>query len=241
MTPSIRTGSAVSPLTDRRSQASAVAAAVALHAVLVFHLLRDPPAARPPMPPKPILVSLVEPPRPKPPEPVIQPPKPRPVVKPAVRPSQPQPPVPVPAPLAAPQPGLPETPVLASAAPTTPAPREAPVVSPAPAPVVVAPPAPPPVVPLAEPRFDAAYLNNPAPAYPSVSRRLGEQGKVLLRVHVDEQGVPLSVVVRTSSGHERLDNVALETVRRWKFVPARRGSEAVSAWVLVPIVFNLRS
>jgi protein TonB len=70
---------------------------------------------------------------------------------------------------------------------------------------------------------------------------LGEQGKVLLRVHVDEQGMPTSVVVRTSSGFERLDNVALETVRRWKFVPAKRGNDPVSAFVIVPIVFNLRS
>ena len=34
------------------------------------------------------------------------------------------------------------------------------------------------------PNFNAAYLHNPAPHYPSVSKRLGEQGRVLLRVQV---------------------------------------------------------
>jgi protein TonB len=52
--------------------------------------------------------------------------------------------------------------------------------------------------------------------------------------------MPARVELRSSSGHDRLDAVALETVRRWKFVPARRGDQAVSAWVLVPISFSLR-
>lgn len=95
--------------------------------------------------------------------------------------------------------------------------------------------------PVAPPRFNAVYLNNPAPQYPAVSRRLREEGRVTLRVFVDVQGLPARIELRTSSGYERLDHIALETVRQWKFVPARRGDEAVSAWVLVPISFSLRS
>lgn len=91
------------------------------------------------------------------------------------------------------------------------------------------------------PRFDADYLNNPAPAYPALSRRLGEQGRVMLRVFVDSKGLPERIELRTSSGFDRLDRTALDTVKRWKFVPARRGDEAVSEWVLVPISFSLRS
>jgi protein TonB len=91
------------------------------------------------------------------------------------------------------------------------------------------------------PQFNADYLNNPAPQYPALSRRLGEEGRVVLRVLVDERGLPARVELRSSSGHERLDAVALNTVRRWKFAPARRGDQAVSAWVLVPISFSLRS
>lgn len=89
-------------------------------------------------------------------------------------------------------------------------------------------------------RFDAGYLQNPAPVYPAMSRRLGEEGRVMLRVFVESSGSPSKLEIRTSSGSSRLDQSALEAVRRWKFVPARRGDEAVAAWVVVPIVFNLR-
>lgn len=95
-------------------------------------------------------------------------------------------------------------------------------------------------VPIVLPRFNADYLSNPAPVYPAASRSIGEQGRVLLRVLVSPSGEPEEVVVGTGSGFERLDLAALEAVRRWKFVPARRGVEAVTAWVIVPIQFTLR-
>ena len=109
--------------------------------------------------------------------------------------------------------------------------------------VVAAPVAPPALAPapVVAPRFDADYLNNPAPAYPLLSRRMGEEGKVMLRVHVDERGLPDDVQLKSSSGFPRLDATALDTVRHWKFVPARRGDSPVAAWVLVPISFSLRS
>ncbi|MFZ2266729.1 MAG: TonB family protein [Azonexus sp.] len=90
------------------------------------------------------------------------------------------------------------------------------------------------------PRYDAAYLNNPAPDYPALSRRLGEEGKVVLRVFVAESGRPAQIDIRTSSGSPRLDQAAQAAVGRWQFVAARRGEEAVAAWVLVPLIFNLR-
>lgn len=109
-------------------------------------------------------------------------------------------------------------------------------------PVAKAPPAPAPVSasPLAtEPRFDADYLDNPAPVYPAMSRRLEESGKVVLRVYVESSGRPSQIQVKASSGSPRLDQAAQDAVWRWKFVPARRGDEAIGAWVLVPIEFNL--
>jgi len=99
-------------------------------------------------------------------------------------------------------------------------------------------PAPPPVAP---PRFDADYLDNPAPAYPSLSRRLREEGTVRLRVYVERDGAPGQLEVQQSSGYPRLDAAALTTVKRWRFVPARRGEAAVAGWVIVPISFQLRS
>jgi protein TonB len=97
----------------------------------------------------------------------------------------------------------------------------------------------PPAEPLVQPRFDANYLKNPAPNYPPLSRRMGEEGKVILRVLVSAQGSADSVEVKTSSGSQRLDDAAVNTVKLWKFIPAKRGETAVQSAVLVPIIFKL--
>jgi protein TonB len=173
------------------------------------------------------------------PPPVAKPqPAPR-VAKPA------PPPKPKPAPLvatqaaeplpAAPQPVI-EPPKAVEVA--RPEPVKVPEAAVAPAPVALAAPAPAPA-PIVPPRFDAAYLENPAPAYPALARRMHEQGKVLLRVFVTERGGAERVELRASSGSARLDQAALETVRHWRFVPARQGADPVSAWVVVPISFSL--
>jgi protein TonB len=90
-------------------------------------------------------------------------------------------------------------------------------------------------------RFDADYLDNPKPVYPLVARRLGEQGKVLLRVHVSAAGLAEKVELKAGSGYARLDQAATDAVSRWRFVPARRGDQAIAAWVQVPITFQLES
>lgn len=90
-------------------------------------------------------------------------------------------------------------------------------------------------------RFDADYLDNPKPIYPLVARRLGEQGKVLLRVHVSAAGLAEKVELKAGSGYARLDQAATDAVSRWRFVPARRGDQAIAAWVQVPITFQLES
>ncbi|ACO73493.1 TonB family protein [Laribacter hongkongensis HLHK9] len=93
----------------------------------------------------------------------------------------------------------------------------------------------------APPSFTADYLANPAPAYPPLSQELGESGQVRLRVAVDASGAPSQVEIAESSGFTRLDRAALSAVKRWRFVPARRGSEAVAGRVIVPIHFNLKT
>jgi protein TonB len=110
------------------------------------------------------------------------------------------------------------------------------------APIAVLAPTPPPVVhePEIAPVFSAEYLNNPTPVYPPISRRMGEQGLVLLRVFVTAHGDPNAVELKTGSGFARLDRAAQEAVKQWKFVPAKRGEQAVDAWVLVPIRFSLK-
>ncbi|MCC7313005.1 MAG: TonB family protein [Sulfuritalea sp.] len=77
--------------------------------------------------------------------------------------------------------------------------------------------------PIVPPRFDADYLRNPAPEYPAVSRRMGEEGRVVLRVRVSVQGSPLAVELKQSCGFIRLDEAARAAVEKWRFVPARQG------------------
>jgi TonB family protein len=90
-----------------------------------------------------------------------------------------------------------------------------------------------------EPVFDAAYLNNPAPYYPSAAKKRGVQGKVLLSVVVKTDGTPLSVDVSRSSGSSTLDVAALEAVRQWRFVPAKKSGQPVQAEVVVPVEFKI--
>lgn len=139
----------------------------------------------------------------------------------------------------------PAMPLLAAQAPAeAPASFTVPPQPPAPAhapPINVAPSLSPPPVAITAARFDADYLDNPKPVYPNASRRLGEQGKVLLRVYVSAQGLAEKVELKLGSGFARLDQAAQDAVARWRFVPARRGEEAIAAWVQVPITFQLDS
>lgn len=90
------------------------------------------------------------------------------------------------------------------------------------------------------PRHDADYLLNPKPEYPRASRSLGEEGKVWLRVQVSEDGRPLQTLVDTSSGYQRLDRAARDTVASsWRFDPARQGGKPVVGWVRFAIHFEL--
>jgi protein TonB len=94
--------------------------------------------------------------------------------------------------------------------------------------------------PAEPPRYDMAYLNNPQPEYPPLSKRLREQGRVLLRVLVNASGLVEEIEVKSGSGYVRLDDAALVAVRRWKFAPARANGQAVAGWAVVPIAFNLQ-
>jgi len=78
------------------------------------------------------------------------------------------------------------------------------------------------------------------PRYPEESRRRGEEGEVRLRVLVALTGRVSKVAVVESSGCERLDEAARSAAGGWRFLPARRGEEAIAAWVEIPVVFELR-
>lgn len=92
-----------------------------------------------------------------------------------------------------------------------------------------------------EAEYGADYLENPNPVYPKISVRLGEEGRVLLRVLVSKEGLALQVDLKTSSGFERLDRAAQTAVKKWRFIPAKKGDETVEGWVNIPINFQLSS
>ena len=97
------------------------------------------------------------------------------------------------------------------------------------------------VVAVAPARINAAYLHNPLPRYPAAARRAGEQGTVMLRVLVTRDGTAARVEIDKSSGSPHLDAAARETVRAWRFKPARRGTEAIESWMVVPVMFRLEA
>lgn len=79
----------------------------------------------------------------------------------------------------------------------------------------------------------------PKPKYPDTARRDGKEGRVLLRVLVNDEGRSASVEVNRSSGIEALDQAAVEAIKHWRFVPARAGEKPVDSWVRIPVDFRL--
>jgi len=90
------------------------------------------------------------------------------------------------------------------------------------------------------PQYSGGGLSNVAPRYPYLARRRGQEGRVVLRVQVTADGEAAAVQLRQSSGYRLLDKAAVEAVKTWRFVPARRGGLAVAGSVEVPVSFKLR-
>ena len=84
------------------------------------------------------------------------------------------------------------------------------------------------------------YAENPKPIYPQKAQAQGYKGEVLLRVEVLPNGQVGQIEVKKSSGYEILDQSALSTVRKWKFIPAQKGGITILAWVNIPIKFDLQ-
>ena len=116
---------------------------------------------------------------------------------------------------------------------TTPQPALAPMTAPVAATATAPAAAPAPAVQL--PSSDADYLQNPRPPYPPISRRLNEQGRTTVRVLIGVDGLPQRSEIVKSSGFERLDQAAMATVMRWRYVPGKRGGVAEAMWFNVPI------
>ena len=176
-----------------------------------------------------VLAQIMEPPKPMAPKsPPIDAPPPETVKKPVTKPE----PVTQVAPTllavpdAVPTPNAPSIQPIAQPAPYAPAVPVAAVTTPALAKITL-------------PSTDADYLSNPKPTYPAMSKRLGEQGKVVVRVLIGADGLPQKSELRQSSGFDRLDDAALATVMKWRYVPGKRDGIAEAMWFNVPITFRL--
>lgn len=176
-----------------------------------------------------ILSPSVELPRAKEAPPTLPPPAPEPAPAPVPRPRVVKaPPPPRPTAIREPTPA-PDAPT-GIVAPQPPAPASAP-----PAPSTPAPPAPPAAPAVQLPSTDAHYLNNPTPVYPAMSKRLGEQGKTIVRVLIGADGLPQSASIRQSSGYQRLDDAARAAVLGWRYVPGKRNGVVEAMEFNVPI------
>ncbi len=182
--------------------------------------------------PAPLPTPVVEQPRPAPPEPVKPQPVPKkvkPIPKKTEKPSRVQAPAEQPAQAAqqAAAPAEPAPPVATAPAAPTPA---APAPAPAPAPV--------------QPKTVTSgiqYLQAPQPEYPPLAKRMGEEGKAVLRVLVNDKGRPEQIEVQKSSGSARLDEAARQAVSRALFKPFIEDGKPVAAYAIVPINFQLAS
>lgn len=85
----------------------------------------------------------------------------------------------------------------------------------------------------------ADMTNNAPPPYPREAIRLRLQGTVLLRLEISNAGDVSSVTVIRSSGHQVLDQAAVEAVSKWTGQPARRFGRPIESTEVLPLKFRL--
>ncbi len=198
-----------------------IATMLVVHAVAVLGLMNASRLRDAVVDAKPIFLAVVDqpaptaPPKPLPPPPTSKIPPPPPLTLPLIATEQVQ---------AAPT-------MMAQALPPPP---------PAPVAPVEAPPAPAPsIAPKTIPPSAVQYIVPPAPAYSRVSAKMRESGKALVRVWIDEAGLPRNVQLARSTGFARLDDAALAAVRDCRFKPYLENGVAVAGWAAIPIEFEL--
>lgn len=76
------------------------------------------------------------------------------------------------------------------------------------------------------------------PEYPAQARRQGITGRVLLRIHINAEGVAEHMEV-AESAHSLLSKAALKAAERSSFYPLKRNGKPVSCWTLLPVSFSL--
>jgi len=93
--------------------------------------------------------------------------------------------------------------------------------------------------PITPPNIDTYHHSNADPAYPSLSRRRGEEGTVILELVVLVDGTVGDISLKVSSGHPRLDRSAIKAVKTWRYTAAQQDGKPVDYRYLQPITFSL--
>jgi protein TonB len=198
---------------------------LALHALFVWALMQQEFVQQVVQKARPIVVSLISQPEPPKPQVLVAPPQLPMAQIPAL--TVPVPEVQIQAPAITPQ-------IAVTPPPAQPQPQLA-------APIMVAAPVQPPAPPAIKtlPPGAVRYLAEPRLVVPTLSRRLGEQGVVHLRVIVDVRGLPREIALKKSSGFARLDQQALLDMRSARFVPQTENGQPIEWEVVAPLSYEL--
>jgi len=89
------------------------------------------------------------------------------------------------------------------------------------------------------PRVDAYQHNNPPPKYPRLSKRLREEGTVLVQLLINKNGTVNEVEIKVSSGYPRLDKAAMKAVKQWRYTPASQGNKTIAYRYEQPVHFSM--
>lgn len=96
------------------------------------------------------------------------------------------------------------------------------------------------VTEIVPPRVDAYQHNNPSPKYPKLSKRLREEGTVILQLLITKDGLVREVEIKISSGYQRLDQAAIKAVKQWRYTPAFQGNEMIDYRYEQPVRFSMK-
>lgn len=219
---------------NRASKIAGLLFVLAIHGVLLYAAMSY-KLIPPPQEALTLMVNLIKPPPPKEEPPPPEPPKPPPPKEVKLIKKQKPIELPKPAPVL-----VAEAPVIAPSEPVAPPPPPPEPIKEAPSreAVVEAPP-PKPAAPVQITGDMLQCSQKSEPNYPPASRRMGEQGSVKLRLELDQTGQITSAKVIESSGHVRLDNAGLATVKNWRCQAATRDGQPVRAVALQTFDFIL--
>ena len=84
-----------------------------------------------------------------------------------------------------------------------------------------------------------AQCSVPEPFYPNLSRRMGEEGKTMVRLFINESGAVEKVALAQSSGIHRLDQAALDAGMRVRCKPFIEFGKAIKVTAIQPYIFRL--